>query len=350
MKRAENERTLTRDVIVVAASAGGVVALMRLCRDLPADLPASVFVVIHIGAHESRLPDLLGSCGQLPAVHASHGESLQHGRIYIAPPDHHLLLEGGLIRLTHGPKEHHTRPAADPLFRSAALNFGLRTIGVVLSGHLDDGTAGLQAIKDCGGVAVVKDPAQAEAPGIPASALDNVDVDHCVGLDELAATLNTLSRQPIEMQPVAVPARLVREHLASISEGQLIMENLQAIGQPSTLVCPECSGTLWEIKDATPKRFRCHTGHAYSLQSLSYHQANHVEAALWSVVRALQDREVLLHKLAQACRDAGEPREADYHDAEAERVNAQALLIQQMVSEQAQLKTEPGQRQPSGAN
>lgn len=338
-----------RDIIAIGASAGGVAALMALCRELPADLPASVFIVVHIGANESRLPELLAASGALPAVHATDGETPQRGRIYVAPPDHHLLLEGGVIRLTHGPKEHHTRPAVDPLFRSAALNFGLRTVGVVLSGHLDDGTAGLQAIKDCGGVAVVQDPAEAEAPGMPSSAVDNVNVDHCVRLTELALTLDAISRQTVPAQHVAVPARLVREHLASISEGQ-IMENLKAVGQPSSLVCPECSGTLWEINDASPARFRCHTGHAYSLQSLSYHQADHVEAALWSVVRALQDREVLLHKLAEACRQAGEPREAHYHDAEAERVAGQGLLLQQLVTEQAQLHTQTGQRLPSGAN
>lgn len=338
-----------RDVIVIGASAGGVAALMELCKGLPADLPAAVFIVIHIGANESRLPELLAANGTLPAVHAADGDTPQRGRIYVAPPDHHLLLEGGVIRLTHGPKEHHTRPAVDPLFRSAALNFGLRTVGVILSGHLDDGTAGLQAIKDCGGVAVVQDPAEAEAPGMPSSALDNVAVDHCVRLDALATTLNLLSRQAVQSQAVSVPARLVREHLASISEGQ-VMEKLQAIGQPSSLVCPECSGTLWEIKDAVPARFRCHTGHAYSLQSLSYHRANQVEAALWSAVRALQDREVLVRKLAEACREAGAEKEAAYHDAEAERVAAQALLIQQLVSDQAQLKTEAGQRLPSGLN
>lgn len=340
---------INRDVVVIGASAGGVAALMALCKSLPADLPAMVFVVIHIGANESRLPELLGASGALPAVHATDGELPQYSRIYVAPPDHHLLLEGGVIRLTHGPKEHHTRPAVDPLFRSAALNFGRRAIGVILSGHLDDGTAGLQAIKECGGVALVQDPAEAEAPGMPSSAMENVAIDHCARLDELARMLSTLCRQAVQAQAVTAPARLVREHLASLSEGQ-IMENLQAIGHPSSLVCPECSGTLWEISDATPVRFRCHTGHAYSLQSLAHQQASHVEATFWSAVRALQDREVLLRKLAAACRETGEPREARYHETEAERVAAQALLVQQLVSEQAQLKTESGQRQPSGAN
>ena len=194
-----------RDLIVVGASAGGVSALLALCAQLPADLPAAVLIVLHIGTHTSVLPALLTSRGNDRAVHAEHGQRIEPGTLYLAPPDHHMLVEDGRIRLTRGPKEHHTRPAIDPLFRTAALDYGPRTIGVVLTGRLDDGTAGLQAIKDRGGLAVVQDPADAEHPSMPRSALQSVRVDGCVPLAELGQTLARWLQAPT---PVAAESRV----------------------------------------------------------------------------------------------------------------------------------------------
>ncbi len=322
-----------RDIIVVAASAGGVAALCQLCRQLPTSLPAAVFVVLHIGAHDSQLPEILRNSGVLPAVHPQDGETVSHGHIYVAPPNRHMLLDGRHIRLTHGPKEHHTRPAADPLFRSAALSHGPRTIGVVLTGHLDDGTAGMQAIKACGGVTVVQNPQDAEAPNMPTSVLENVSIDHCVHLGQLGATLVALTAQNLPLQQRAQPPRqLILEHQASLQEGQ-IMDSLTILGHPSTMVCPECTGTLWEINDSRPPRYRCHTGHAYSLLSLAYQQEAVVEASLWGAVRALQDRENLLRKMAELALNEGLPSQASHQTAEADKANEKARLLKQLVEQ-----------------
>lgn len=201
-----NRPMAPRDLVVVGASAGAVPVLLELATRLPADFPAAVLVVLHVGAHRSVLPDLLKGRGALPARHAVDGQALQPGTIAIAPPDQHMLVEAGRIRLQHGPKENHARPAIDPLFRSAARAQGRRVIGVLLSGCLDDGTAGLRAIKDGGGVAVVQDPADAEHPEMPRSALAHVDVDCCVPGAQLADTLVRLVAPPRIAPPTRTAA------------------------------------------------------------------------------------------------------------------------------------------------
>jgi two-component system chemotaxis response regulator CheB len=211
-----NPPTSHRDLIVIGASAGAVPVLLELATRLPADFPAAVLVVLHVGAHRSVLPDLLKGCGPLRARHAVDGQALQPGTIEVAPPDQHMLVEGRRIRLQHGPKENHARPAIDPLFRSAALAQGPHVIGVLLSGRLDDGTAGLLAIKQSGGVAVVQDPADAEHPEMPRSALAHVDVDCCVPGSELADTLLRLVNGSLAQARVAAvtPARPNRRSTA----------------------------------------------------------------------------------------------------------------------------------------
>lgn len=321
-----------RDIVVIGASLGGVDALLEIARRLPADFDAAVFAVLHIGAHRSNLPGLLNRTGPLQAMHAHDGQIPVKGRIYVAPPDHHLLLQEGKIRVIRGPKEHHTRPAIDPLFRSAALAYGPRTIGVVLTGHLDDGTAGLQAIKECGGIAVVQDPEDARARGMPDSALANVQVDHCARLDAIPDLLVSLVASPAALPVAAPPARLVHEHMASIP-GEHVMHNLEAIANPSALVCPECTGTLLEVTGAHPPRYRCHTGHAYSIESLRYTQAKGVEAALWSAMRALQDLEVVLRKKVEHERSRGITAESiEMHQAEADEVAARAAMLRRLIS------------------
>jgi two-component system chemotaxis response regulator CheB len=319
-----------RDTIVIGASSGGVVALSKLCASLPADLPAAIFVVVHIGARSSQLPKILGSSGPLPATHAQDGETALPGHIYVAPPDHHMLLEENTIRLNRGPKENHTRPAIDPLFRSAALARGRRVIGIVLSGYLDDGTAGLHAIKRCGGMAMVQDPAEAQADSMPLSALQNVEVDHCLGVDSLAGKLADLAGKPVEHGTSQPPEELVREHLSSTGEGNMT-ERLQDIAAASPIVCPECKGVLWELHDKAPVRFRCHTGHAYTLKSLAHEQVATAEAALWAAVRALQDLEQVMRKLAAVHLSKGETALARTAGREADKAAEQARRVEQLV-------------------
>jgi two-component system chemotaxis response regulator CheB len=287
-------------------------------------------VVLHIGDHASSLPELMSAAGPLPARHARHGEVAQAGHVYVAPPDHHLLFDDGRLHLWHGPREHHTRPAIDPLFRSAALSAGPRAIGVVLTGRLDDGSAGLQAIKDCGGLAVVQDPADAEDPAMPLAALSAVRVDHQVPLRALPDLLAALVREPVELPRRPPPARWVHEHLASLGEGNG-MDELKDIATPSTLSCPDCHGTLWQLSGAQPPRFRCHTGHAFSLRSLAAAQTQATEEALWSAVRALQEKELLLRRIAALDRTAGDETHAREVDEQAERLQAQADLLRELM-------------------
>lgn len=194
----------SRDRIVIGASAGGVEVLIRLVGSLPADLPAALFVVLHTPAnHTSRLPQILARHGKLPAAHARDGEAIAPGRIYVAPPDEHLLAQDGSVRLSHGPRENHTRPAIDVLFRSAANAYGERVVGVVLSGTLWDGTAGLIAIKRQGGVAIVQDPEEAGFAAMPRNAISGDHPDWVLPLADIATTLVRLAREPLAPAPGA---------------------------------------------------------------------------------------------------------------------------------------------------
>jgi two-component system chemotaxis response regulator CheB len=268
-----------------------------------------VLAVQHIGSHPSRLPEILSRRGPLPARHAVHGDPIVPGRLLLAPPDCHMLVDGDVVRLTRGPKEHHARPAVDPLFLSAALNRGPGVIGVILTGRGEDGTAGLQAVKQCGGITVVQDPREAIAPGMPRSASTYVDVDHCVGIEQLAQLLHSLVSVPVAgAAAIRPPALLAHEHQLTLSEGDPV-EHLRAIAKPSGVVCPDCSGALWELNGVKPKRYRCHTGHGYTLKTLQQAQSNQTDVALWSAVRALQEKSQLLDLLAASHRESGEEGE-----------------------------------------
>jgi two-component system chemotaxis response regulator CheB len=320
-----------RDIVALGASAGGVPVLLGLASALPKDFPASLLVVQHIGAHPSALPELMRAAGPNPAVHPRNGDPLEHGRIYIAPPDQHMLVVGGHIRLSREAKENHARPAIDPLFRSIAINHGPRAIGVVLSGRLDDGTAGLQAIKACGGTVVVQDPADAEEPGMPSSAMDNVSVDHVVRRDTLASTLAGLVRELAPATP-EVPRSLACEYHLTLGDRENPMEDLDAIGTPSKIVCPDCNGVLWEITGSQPRRYRCHTGHAYTEGTLEYTQRVRMDEALWNALRAMQERECLLRSMADIHRNLGRGVEVERLEAEAAHLADHAAHLQRMVA------------------
>lgn len=283
-------------VIVIGTSAGGLDALFRIVPHLSPDLGAPVLIVQHIGAHRSELPVLLSARGPLPAVFAETGMVPEAASIYVAPPDHHLLLEGGALRLFRGPKEHYARPAIDPLFRSAALDRGTRVIGVVLTGMLDDGSAGLRAIEACGGTTVVQDPSDAKAPSMPLSAISGGDVDHIVRLDAMANLLNKLAMSVENPKAAGPPEWLRVEHAISLGQGGL--EDLRRVGVPSGFTCPDCGGSLFELKHGEPGRFLCHTGHAFGLHSLAAAHAHLTEEALWAGLRALQEKEAILRRLA----------------------------------------------------
>jgi two-component system, chemotaxis family, protein-glutamate methylesterase/glutaminase len=316
-----------RDIIVVGASAGGVEALTRLVKPLPADLPASLFVVLHLPVDAySALPTILTRAGPLSAVHPRDGETIERGRIYVAPPDHHLLLHRGLVRLIRGPRENGHRPAVDPLFRAAAAAYGPRVVGIVLSGALDDGTAGLLAIKARGGVAVVQDPADALFAGMPEHALESGAVDYQLAADEMAPLLDHLARAVVERVAVPASAGMRLENELVEIDAQAI-DSLDRPGQPSVFTCPECHGTLWEMHEKDLMRFRCRVGHAYSAASLAAGQKDNLEVALWTALRVLEERLTLSERLAGQARERGHRRsEAVYVERQTEAEHAAALI------------------------
>jgi two-component system chemotaxis response regulator CheB len=280
------------EIIVVGASAGGVDALPRLIATLPADLPASIFVVLHIPVlGPDLLAEIVGRRSALAVSNGVDGEEILPGHVYLAPPDMHLQLEVGRMRLNRGPRENRHRPAIDALFRSAAEAYGPRVTGVVLTGHLDDGTAGLNSVKTHGGVTIVQDPKDSLAPGMPESALRNVKVDHCVPLEEIGPLLVRLATA----RTVAPRKRAVRVEKRSLSPRDMVRK----FGPPTGFICPECNGPLWETKVGRALQFRCHVGHAYSPESLLADHADGLERALWSAVRTFDEQAALLRRLKE---------------------------------------------------
>lgn len=316
-------------VVVIGASAGGVNPLLDIAGGLPAGFPAAVGIVLHVGAQPSILPELLSARGPLPALHPADGEPLRPATIYVAPPDHHLAFTGDAVRVGRGPRENHARPAIDPLFRSAAVHWRERAIGVVLSGHLDDGTVGLQAIKQCGGHAVVQDPAEAVEPSMPRSALAWVGVDHCVPVAGIAPLLMELAA----LQPPAGagPGDLLRREQA-MHEGRHAIEHLAAAGEPSPLTCPDCGGGLWELRDRQPLRYRCHTGHAFTVRALASAQADAVEQALWTGIRALDEREMLLRRMADIAEATGDAAQARVGREQADTVRSRIEQLRRLAA------------------
>ncbi|MGZ8920160.1 MAG: chemotaxis protein CheB, partial [Limisphaerales bacterium] len=282
-----------RDIIVIGASAGGVDALPRLIASLPVNLPASVFVVLHIPAQgPDLLPKIIRRTASLSVSHGVDGESVRKGRVYVAPPDHHLQIDGTRVRLSRGPRENFHRPSIDALFRSAAESYGPRVVGVVLTGNLDDGTAGLHAVKSARGIAIVQDPKDALVPAMPQSALRNVKVNHCVPLSEIAPLLVQLATTRDIPKSKKGISRMKKRTMSP-------KEMEKKFGMPTSFVCPECNGPLWETKAGPSLQFRCHVGHAYSPDSLLADSADGLERALWSAVRTFDERASLLRRLGE---------------------------------------------------
>ena len=319
-----------RDIIVMGASAGGLSAFNRIIKQLPEQLNAAVFIVWHLSPYSnSMLPEILNRAGKLKAKHPDDGEPIGMGKIYIAPPDHHLLLESGRIRLTKGPKENRFRPAIDPLFRSAAYAYGSRVVGVILTGALDDGTAGLWAIKDRGGIAVVQDPAEAEQPSMPASALKNVEVDHSLPVSEIPALLVTLTQQAVEEESRGTVSKDL-EIETKIGLGDDAAElDVKQLGEISEFTCPNCHGTLVEVTNDKLLRFRCHTGHSFGSASLQAELTDSVEQTLWTAIRAVEERIRLLKRLAQHASDLEQPQATSTLDRELQENERRADLLRQ---------------------
>src|SRR4051812_19843881 len=285
-----------KDIIVIGASSGGIDALKELFAALPRDLKASVFVVLHVAPYSlGILPEILERAGSMPASNAKDMEPIEPGRVYVAPPDFHLLVEpSGYVRVTRGPRENRFRPAVDPLFRSAAHAFGPRVVGVILTGWLDDGTAGLWAVKERGGTAVVQHPDDSYAPAMPLNAIKHVEVDHILPLNEIAPLLVRLTEAPAVEEGARPVSEEMEIEVKIAREDNALDSGILKWGEPSFYACPECHGVLLQLKEGDNLRFRCHTGHAYSVDSLLAEFTEKTEESLWSAIRALEEGVILM--------------------------------------------------------
>ncbi len=319
-------------IIVIGASAGGVEALKQLVKLLPADFPAPILVVLHIPAQGvSVLPAILTRAGKLQAIHPCDRQPIEKSHIYIAPPDKHLLVKRGHLSLSLGPRENGHRPAVDPLFRTAARSYGRNVIGVILSGALDDGTAGLAVIKELGGTTVAQVPEDAIYPGMPQSAIDHVDVDYVLPIAEIASLLVHLANEPIQEHSKPAADNEV-EYETDITELDMTaVEHETPSGKISTFVCPECGGTLWEITEGDVLRYRCHVGHAYTAETFSLEQAASVERALWIALRALEDSATLAHRMTTQARSHNRQRAAQKYEEQAQNVEEHAKIIRDVL-------------------
>jgi two-component system, chemotaxis family, protein-glutamate methylesterase/glutaminase len=318
-------------VIVVGASAGGVEALRAFVAALPPELPASLFVVLHVMATgTSVLPSILERAGRLPATAAADGERHERGHLYVAPPDRHLLIEDGRVRLTAGPRENGHRPAIDPLFRSASRAYGPRVIAIVLSGSLDDGAAGLRFVKEHGGLALVQDPTEALYPGMPENAIAATTPDLVAPVGELARVVCDWLEAPLEERQLEAAAEM-----AAASEGE------QQDEAPA-LTCPECGGAMIEREEGNLVRFACRVGHTFSPDSLVTEQSKALEAALWSALRSLEERSDLFRRLAT--RYTGNARMKSRFEGRAAATDEHAAVVRDAV---VKIGTDPAESEPA---
>jgi two-component system chemotaxis response regulator CheB len=320
-------RRLPRNVIVVGGSAGSLDAMLTIAAGLPRAFAGSVFVVSHIGPHRSHLPELLSRSGPLPAKHPEDGEPISPGLIYVAPPDRHMLVRPDVIRLSRGPRQHFTRPAVNPLFRSAAQTFGPRVIGIVLSGAGSDGAAGLGQVKRAGGIAVVQDPATALYPEMPRSAGTAVPPDHVVGAGELPALLLRLSLQMVEA-PVATT----------------MSTEIEGLEEPVALTCPECGGAVRRVGNGLLAEYRCHTGHRFSGTEMATEQSDGLDRAVGVAVRVLNERVELCRQMQDGARAAGR----DLGVAHWQRLKAEAEDQLQILMRFLERRPAPTDTDPEG--
>jgi two-component system chemotaxis response regulator CheB len=320
----------THDIIVVGASAGGVEALREFVKHLPINFAGSVFVVLHIPPYsESRLPEILSAAGPLTAIHPRDGEYIKPGIIYIAPSDHHMLIEKNRVIVKKGPKENRFRPSIDALFRSAAYSYGNRVIGIVLSGMLDDGTSGLWSVKRMGGMAIIQNPHDAQQPQMPQNVLEYVDVDYKLNVADMGSFLEAMAREP-----ASAKSKLSKEELKLLKMEIVIATRDDAfelgiidMGVLTPFTCPECHGALVRLQEGNLIRFRCHTGHAYTASSLLAEVSETVESILWQGMRGMEEMVMMLRLIADQYTKMKNKKAAALFRAKAKRSEAKAKII-----------------------
>ena len=325
-------------VVVVGASAGGVEALVALVRSLPADFPHPMLIVLHVSpTGTSVLPAILARACRLPVGSPEDGDGLLSGHVYVAPPDCHLVVEESCMRLSQAPRENGHRPAIDPTMRTAANVYDGATIGIVLSGSRDDGTAGLMAIKARGGTAIVQDPDEAMYPAMPLSAIAHVEPDAVLRisamaqwiLDHSAETNGAPGRDP----PMATDEPTERSRIAIVHTRADPRDS--ASGEGTRFTCPDCGGVLFEHHEGALERFQCSVGHVFSIESLSSAQGDALEGALWAAVRSLEDRSALLERLAGRADQNDLPRSSATFAAQADEALERARTIRETIERSA---------------
>ncbi|QHW00198.1 chemotaxis protein CheB [Spirosoma endbachense] len=329
-----------RNIIVIGASAGGVYALKKLVESLPANFDAAVFVVQHISPHSpSFLPDILMAAGPLPVTHPTDGEIIQTGRIYIAPPDYHMLVEYDQVIVKKGPKENRFRPSIDALFRSAAYTYGPRVIGIVLTGMLNDGTSGMWSVKRLGGVGVIQDPADAMYASMPDSVLEYVDVDYVVPVSKMAFLLEDLIKENVTVKP-EIPVEeteLMATEINIAAQENAFELGIQDMGELTRLTCPECNGALISIKEGKLIRYRCHTGHAFTASTLLAATTKDVEESFWKAIRSLEETVILLEQSGKQFAEGGNEKAARHYMEKAREARERARRTHDFVYQQEQL-------------
>lgn len=327
-----------RNLIVIGASMGGIETLSMLLSQLPADLQAAVLIVQHTSPdRESRLANVLSRSSTLPVGNGKDNEKIVEGRVYLAPPDCHMLVVDGHLRVRHGPRENRSRPAIDPLFRTAGASRRNRAIGVILTGLLDDGASGLRALKRCGGIAIVQSPEDALYPSMPQRALETTMVDHVVPVAEMGALLQRLVLEEPGAAP-DLPLEVLNEvrlteramGLSNNPNGHPHnMDQTAQLGQLAPFTCPECGGAMWEI--AQEERFRCHVGHSYSVLSFLAEQDRSLEQALWAAVRTLEERYKALDALTSQEEARQQPNLARTYADRAQEARMHARSIREVL-------------------
>jgi two-component system, chemotaxis family, protein-glutamate methylesterase/glutaminase len=321
-----------RNFVVVGASAGGVEALRTLVHGLPSDFPAAVLLALHLPAESpSALPLILRRAGSLPVSQAQNDSPLRNGHILVAPPDRHVIVFDNRVTLTRGPRENGHRPAVDVMFRSAARAKGAQAIGVVLSGALDDGAAGMVAITLRGGLGVVQDPADALHPAMPQNAIEAAHPEHVLPVEEIPALLCDLVQQEVH-GPGAEPSELMEMETAMADLDPSALNDPDRPGEPAGLGCPDCNGSLFQIHEGGLLRFRCRVGHAWSPQSLLAEQAVSLEGALWMALRSLEEKAALSRDMSARATARGHDRTANrFADDGHEAINA-ANLVRDLIA------------------
>ena len=349
---------MAHNIIVVGGSAGSLEALLELTGQLKRDLDAALFVVIHFPPFGvSHLPHILNRSGTLPAHIPADGEYIENGRLYVSELDHHLVIQGNRIRLTRDARENHSRPAIDPLFRSAAASYGPNVTGVILSGLLNDGTSGLIEIKRRGGIAIVQNPASALFTDMPRSAIDHVPgVDYVLDPDEIAAQLVRITQHRAKISETAratMPGgkdelgEESKSSVLSVQQDVTAHDMGERDGEPSIYSCPDCGGVLWPVAEENFLRFRCHVGHAFSAESLLQQQSEVLEGSMWYALRTVLDKARLARQLAGSARERGHATSVNHFEEQARVAEHHGEVIRAILSSSVAGKDVPPKEKPS---